>query len=90
MNLDDPTKPEFASVVSYGKFAQRVRRGRRYVWDKEIQAFLDTVLATRKDRDVIFRRTNCFTVLSKALDTAHMLMRVVMNCQECMPSARNE
>ena len=52
MNLDDSTKPEFASVVSYGKFAQRVRRGRRYVWGEKVQAFLDTVLATRKDRNV--------------------------------------
>ena len=51
MDLDDPTKPEFVSVVSYGKFAKRVRRGRRFVWGKEVQAFLDTVRETLKDRD---------------------------------------
>ena len=60
MNLDDSTKPEFASVVSYGKFAQRVRRGRRYVWDKEIQAFLDTVRATLKGRDVPIPKETMF------------------------------
>ena len=52
MDLDDPTKPEFASIVSYGKFDQRVRRGRRYVWGKEVQAFLDTVHATLEDREI--------------------------------------
>ncbi len=51
MDLDDPTKPEFVSVVSYGKFAKRVRRGRRFVWGKEVEAFLDTVRETLKDRD---------------------------------------
>ncbi|MEX2650492.1 MAG: RES family NAD+ phosphorylase [Alphaproteobacteria bacterium] len=52
MTTDDPTKPEFASWDSYSRFAHRVRRTRRYVWTPEIQAFLDTVLATLKDRDV--------------------------------------
>ena len=60
MDLDDPTKPEFASVVSYGKFAKRVRRGQRYVWGKEIQAFLDTVLATLKDSDVPIPKETMF------------------------------
>lgn len=32
-------------------FAQRVRQVRRYVWDREIHAFLDTVKATLKQRD---------------------------------------
>lgn len=50
--IDDPTKPEFASWRSYQEFAKRVRHSRRYVFEKEVQAFLDTVLATRKDRDV--------------------------------------
>ena len=50
MNIDDPNKPEFASWRSYGKFAQRVRHRHRYVWGKEVHAFLDTVLATSKDR----------------------------------------
>lgn len=52
MNIDDPVKPEFASWDSYTKFALRVQRGSRYVWQKEVQAFLDTVLATLKERDV--------------------------------------
>ncbi len=52
MDLDDPKKPEFASWRSYQEFAWRVRHTRRYVWDSKIQAFLDTVLATLKDRDV--------------------------------------
>jgi hypothetical protein len=52
MNLDDPTRPEFASWRSYQEFARRVRHTRRYVWDRQVKAFLDTVLATLKDRDV--------------------------------------
>lgn len=52
MRLDDSEKPEFASWRSYQEFAQRVRHVRRYVWQDEAQAFLDTVLATLKDRDV--------------------------------------
>ena len=63
MDLDDPTKPEFVSVMSYGKFAKRVRRGRRFVWGREVQAFLDTVLATRKDRDRIIQKD---TILYRA------------------------
>lgn len=49
--MDDPKKSQFASWRSYQDFAHRVRHARRFVWDKEIQAFLDTVLATLKDRD---------------------------------------
>jgi hypothetical protein len=52
MNIDDPAIPEFASWRSYQNFALRVQRGFRYVWQKEVQAFLDTVLATLKERDV--------------------------------------
>ncbi len=51
MRLDDPKRPEFASWKSYSKFANRVRKHRRYVWDAEVKAFLDTILATVRDRD---------------------------------------
>lgn len=50
--LDDPKTPEFASWNSYQEFADRVRRKRRYVWEKEVSAFLETVRATLKNRKV--------------------------------------
>lgn len=52
MQLDDPSKPEFATWMSYQNFAKHVRHGRRFVFQDETQAFLDTVLATIKDRDL--------------------------------------
>lgn len=52
MHLDDPNKPEFASWSSYQKFSRQVRSVSRFVWNQKVQAFLDTVLATLKDRDV--------------------------------------
>ena len=52
VKLDDPQKPEFASWYSYKDFARRVCRERRYVWAPEVQAFLDTVLATIRNRDL--------------------------------------
>ena len=45
------TQTEFDSWNSYSAFAQRVRQNRRYVWDAEVQAFLNTVLATNRNRD---------------------------------------
>jgi len=50
--MDNPGTPEFASWDSYNHFARRVRRTNRYVWGDEDQAFLRTVLATIRDRDV--------------------------------------
>lgn len=51
MSLDDPGKPEFAHWDSYTRFARQVRFSRRYVWAEEERAFLQTVLATIRDRD---------------------------------------
>ena len=50
MQIDDPNGPEFASWRSYQDFARAVRRERRYVWEQEVTAFLDTVLATIRKR----------------------------------------
>ena len=57
---DDPKKPEFASLESYREFAHRVRHDRRYVWDSKQQAFLDTVLATSQDRNVMIKAKTIF------------------------------
>jgi hypothetical protein len=54
--IDDPDKPEFATWRSYRDFAERVRHQRRYVWDDYIKAFIATVLATLRDRDVTLRK----------------------------------
>ena len=54
--MDDPKKPEFASWDSFHDFVLWVRHTRRYIPDKKVQAFLDTVLATLKDRDMQLSR----------------------------------
>jgi hypothetical protein len=46
MDIDDPTKPEFASWDSYERFASRVRSDRRFATDAASRAFINTVLAT--------------------------------------------
>lgn len=51
MTLDDSSVPEFLSWRSYQLFANRVRSSNRFVWGIEVQAFLDTVVATINDRD---------------------------------------
>ena len=60
---DDPKGPEFASWRSYQRFEERVRLYRRHVWDKEIQAFLDTVEQTLCNRDAELQKD---TVLWRA------------------------
>ncbi|UCI19278.1 RES family NAD+ phosphorylase [Mesorhizobium sp. B2-1-8] len=60
MDTDNPEKPEFASYRSYWDFAKRVRFQQRYVWDEHVKAFIATVLATLKDRDVFLRRGTVF------------------------------
>ena len=52
MDLDDPTIPEFASWRSFQEFERRVKQERRYAWNDKIKAFLDTVLATCKNRSL--------------------------------------
>ena len=41
----------FKSWRSYWEFANHVKESRRYVWDQDTQAFLDTVAATRYKRE---------------------------------------
>lgn len=54
--LDDPKRPEFASWRSYIDFARLVRHNRRFVWTEQETAFLETVRATNRDRDVELRK----------------------------------
>jgi hypothetical protein len=49
---DDPSKSELASWDSYSKFARHVRFSSRFVWGDAERAFLETVLATIRDREV--------------------------------------
>jgi RES domain len=60
MDTDDPEKPEFANWKSYTHFAERVCRKRRYVWGVEENAFLDTVLATIRDRSGYLKQGTIF------------------------------
>ena len=46
----DPWRSHFQG--SYWEFARRVRQNRRYVWDEEVRAFLETVIKTRSNRDI--------------------------------------
>ena len=52
MDHDDPKKPEFKTWDSFAQFARRVQNERRFVWDEATEAFLNTVLATIRARDV--------------------------------------
>ncbi len=49
--FDDPTKPEFASWLSFTRFVESVRKSNRYVWDDKVRLFLETVVATINQRD---------------------------------------
>lgn len=73
MDLDDPKKPEFASWRSYENFARRVRRNRRYVWQTEDNAFLDTVLATLEDRDTTITEGTIFYRAQRGIDWHEVL-----------------
>lgn len=51
MAAKTPKNPEFASWNSYSEFARKVRFSSRYVLGSEERQFLDTVLATIRNRD---------------------------------------
>lgn len=59
MVVDDPTKPEFASPGNFGAFARRVPRG-RFVWERKVQAFVDTVCATIDERETTVPKGKIF------------------------------
>ena len=50
MDGDESNEVEFASWRSYWAYAKEVRRGRRYVWSNEVQAFLEAVRQTAEKR----------------------------------------
>ena len=52
MDRDDASKPEFASWDRYTWFSQQIMHEHRYVWGADIAAFLDTVLATIRNREI--------------------------------------
>lgn len=56
MNLHDPATATFASWDSYSKFARKTRFSNRYILDDESRTFLQTVLATNRDRDVTLKQ----------------------------------
>jgi RES domain len=66
--MDDPEKPEFASWRSFDDFGRRVRHKRRFVWDAPIDAFLETVIATIKDRDVTLTQGLLFYRAQRGID----------------------
>ena len=51
MQINDPNGPEFANWRSYQDFARAVRQERRYVWEQKVTAFIETVMATIRERD---------------------------------------
>lgn len=60
MDRDERDAPEFARWDSYSRFARHVRFSGRFVWGEDERAFLDTVLATIRDRDVKFESGRTF------------------------------
>lgn len=69
VHVDNPQTPEFASWRSYEEFARRVRRTHRYVWGSEVQAFLDTVLATLRGRDRHIAQGRIFYRAQRGIDS---------------------
>ncbi|SEJ80766.1 RES domain-containing protein [Sphingobium sp. AP50] len=56
MSSNDPPRPAFASWDSYSSFARRVRFSSRYILSVDDRSFLDTVVATIRDRDVTLKK----------------------------------
>lgn len=69
MKLDTPRTPEFAAWDSFSKFAYRIRHKRRYVLGREDSAFLKTVRATIRDRDVTLREGRVLFRATVGIDT---------------------
>ena len=49
------THANFSSQDAYIMFSSKVRRGRRYVWERDVQMFLDTVRKTAGNRKMKIR-----------------------------------
>ncbi len=75
MEFDDPKIPEFASWSSYARFAQEVRQSQRFVWSSEIQAFLDTVLATIRDRSASIAKDTIYFALNGGSNVPQFWMK---------------
>lgn len=58
--MAEHVQKEFLQWDAYSRFARDVRFAGRYVWSDESRAFLKTVLATIRDRDVLFRAGHAF------------------------------
>lgn len=52
-SADGSENDQFGSMNSYRAFAEYVKKRRRYVWNYDVQRFLDTVLSTRHSRDTV-------------------------------------
>lgn len=68
MKNDDPETGDFASWDSYQRFAHRVRHERRFVWTDKEQAFLSTVRATIKNRDIEIAAGSIFYRAQQGID----------------------
>lgn len=58
--MNDSAPPQFLNWDDYTRFARSVRSAARYVWDADQTAFVETVLATIRERDVVFRPGHSF------------------------------
>ena len=91
VDRDDSSKPEFATWQSYQRFAHRVRHGRRFVWEADVRAFLDTVAASVNDRDVtvpmgkiLYRAQQGVRTVDLEDEDGHTIVETVAFCAERM------